>query len=97
MGRALIVMNEFDRNMREWNNKCPKCGSSIHFTLRSGKLGATGKAHCGNSMFATRTLSLDDIRDGTVKICDWEGKAVRMWDGSVRFRQEDGTYLFEWK
>ena len=97
MGRLVIVMNEFDGGMRKWNNKCPKCGSDIHFNLRSGQLGASSRAHCGNSLFATRIIDLKDLREGTVKSCDWEGEAVRMWDGSVRFKEKTGSYLFEWK
>jgi len=90
-------MNEFNDGMREWNNKCPKCGSRIHFSLRDGRLGATARAHCGNNLNATRIISLDELSDGRVKLCRWEGCAVRMWDGSVRFREKDGRYLFEWK
>ena len=90
-------MNEFDGSMREWNNKCPKCGSRIHFSLRSGQLGASAHAHCGNSVHATQVINLNDLREGLVKCCDWEGEAVRRWDGSVRFREKDGRYLFEWR
>ena len=96
MGRLIIVMNEFDPGMREWNNKCPKCGSRIHFSLRSSKLGASAHAHCGNSVYATQVINLNDLKEGLAKSCDWEGEAVRMWDGSIRFREKDGRYLFEW-
>ncbi len=90
-------MNEFDDGMRQWNNKCPKCGSRIHYSLRSGKLGASSTARCGNNMDATRSFTLEQVKNGEVKICSWEGKAIRMWDGSVRFKDTDGRYLFEWK
>ena len=55
-------MNEFDPGMREWNNKCPKCGSRIHFSLRSSKLGASAHAHCGNSVYATQVINLNDLK-----------------------------------
>tara|TARA_R100001129_G_scaffold175360_1_gene148348 strand:- start:668 stop:943 length:276 start_codon:yes stop_codon:yes gene_type:complete len=91
------MINEFDREMRTWNNKCPKCGQNIHWSLRSRKLGATSTARCGNSLGASRIINLDEVIDGGLKVCDWEGVAVRMWDGSVRFREKDGRYLLEWK
>ena len=90
-------MIEADSGMRVWNNKCPRCGSHIHFSLRSGKLGASSSARCGNSLYSTRIIKLEDIREGTAKFCEWEGEAVRMWDGSIRFREKDGRYLFEWR
>jgi hypothetical protein len=48
-------------------------------------------------MDATRSFTLEQVKNGEVKICSWEGKAIRMWDGSVRFKDTDGRYLFEWK
>jgi len=90
-------MNQFDDGMRNWNNKCPKCASRIHFSLRDGRLGASAHAHCGNSLKATRIINIDEVREGTIRLCEWEGEAVRMWDGSVRFREKDGRYLFEWQ
>jgi hypothetical protein len=91
------MINEFDLNIREWNNKCPKCGHEIHWSLRSGRLGAHAPARCGNSLGASRIIKLDHIVEGTVKFCNWEGEAVRMWDGSVRFREKNGRYLLECK
>ena len=90
-------MNEFDGGMREWNNKCPKCRSRRSPNHQNSRLGASADAHCGNSVYATQVINLNDLRDGLVKSCDWEGEAVRMWDGSVRFREKNGRYLFEWK
>jgi hypothetical protein len=46
---------------------------------------------------ATRIINIDEVREGTIRLCEWEGEAVRMWDGSVRFREKDGRYLFEWQ
>ena len=91
------MRNGLDREMREWNDKCPKCGQDIHWNLRSGKLGAHAPAYCGNGLGASRIIKLDEVVDSGLKICDWEGEAVRMWDGSVRFREKDGRYLLEWK
>ena len=88
MGRFVATrINEFDREMRTWNNKCPKCGQNIHWSLRSRKLGATSTARCGNGLGASRIIDLDEVIDGGLKICNWEGEVVRMWDGSVRFRE----------
>ena len=91
------MINEFGREMREWNNKCPKCGQNIHWSLRSSKLGATSIARCGHGLSSSRIIDLDEVVHGGLKVCDWEGVAVRMWDGSVRFREKNGRYLFEWK
>ena len=91
------MRNEFNPDMKQWNNKCPKCGQDIHWHLRSGRLGDTGIAHCANGLSASRIINLDEVSGGGVKVCDWEGEAVRMWDGSVRFREKNGRYLFEWK
>jgi len=91
------MRNGLDGEMREWNDKCPKCGQNIHWNLRSSKLGAHAPAYCGHGLSASRIIDLDEVSDGGLKICDWEGEAVRMWDGSVRFREKNGRYLFEWK
>ena len=91
------MRNEFDVEMRQWNNKCPKCGQDIHWSLRSGKLGASAPARCGNGLGASRIIDLDEVSDGGLKVCEWEGEVVRMWDGSVRFREKNGRYLSEWK
>ena len=32
-----------------------------------------------------------------LKICPWEGTAVRLKDGSVRIRKADGSWLLERK
>ena len=98
MGRFIVtVRNELDREMRQWNDKCPKCGQDIHWNLRSGKLGAHAPAYCGNGLGASRIIDLDEVTDGGLRICNWEGEVVRMWDGSVRFREKNGRYLLEWK
>jgi len=89
-------MVDFDE-MRKWNNRCPKCRASIHFRLYSGTLGATAPAKCGRNVSCSRILSRAEVRAGTVEVCDWRGYAVRMWDGSVRFKNEDGRFLFEWR
>ena len=39
----------------------------------------------------------DELREGNLKVCNWGGYAVRMWDGSIRFKQKNGRYLFEWR
>ena len=91
------MINDFDKNMRQWNNKCPKCGNEIYWSLRSGKLGAHAPARCASHLGSSRIIKLEEVQDRTAKFCDWEGEAVRMWDGSVRFREKNGRYLLEWK
>jgi hypothetical protein len=89
-------MKDFDDGLRKWNNKCPQCSANIYFRLYSGKLGATSVARCANNLSSSRVMSLQEIADGTLKVCTWEGYAVRMWDGSVRFKEKNGRYLFEY-
>ena len=84
-------------DLRKWNSKCPACGGRIHFRLYNGKLGATSKANCSNNINSTRMFTRDELREGNLKVCNWEGYAVRMWDGSVRFKNKNGRYLFEWR
>ena len=88
------MIDQIERFNR-WNNKCPKCGFEIHFTLRSGRLGATSAARCGRHIASSRIFDRTELIERTVKFCDWEGQVVRMWDGSVRFREKNGRYLFE--
>tara|TARA_R110000787_G_scaffold213202_2_gene322765 strand:+ start:658 stop:948 length:291 start_codon:yes stop_codon:yes gene_type:complete len=84
-------------DLRKWNSKCPDCGAEIHFRLYNGKLGATSKANCSNNINSTRMFTRDELREGNLKVCNWGGYAVRMWDGSIRFKQKNGRYLFEWR
>lgn len=83
--------------MRQWNDKCPKCGARILFRLYNGKLGASARAQCSKHFNSSRSFSRTEIKSGTADYCDWVGEAVRMWDGSVRFREKGGRYLFEWE
>jgi len=83
--------------LREWNKKCPKCGSDIHFTLRGSKLGTAASARCGRHLESTRIFDVKKLREGRIKFCRWEGYAVRMWDGSVRFKEKNGRWLIEWR
>jgi len=76
---------------KKWNNKCPKCNSTIRWHLNSGKDGASASAYCSNSLTASGIYpSLKAIN-----VCSWKGKVVRQRDGGVRFRNNDGTYLGE--
>jgi len=83
------------KRLSRWNNKCPKCGHAIHFTLRSQRLGSTSPAQCGEHLESTRIFDAGELREGCVRFCEWEGHAVRMWDGSIRFREKNGRYLSE--
>ena len=83
------------KRLGRWNNKCPKCGHTIHFSLRSSRLGSIGPARCGEHLESTRIFDAKEVREGCVRFCPWEGYAVRMWDGSVRFTEKNGRYLFE--
>ncbi len=85
-------MNIFDFKIK-WNNKCPKCNKHIHFSLHGTKLGSHGQAWCEEHLRSTRLYDLAELREGKVDFCDWEGEAVRMWDGSVRFRESSGKWL----
>ena len=84
-------------DLRKWKSKCPGCGGEIHFRLYNGKLGATSKANCSNNINSTRMFTRDELNEGKLRVCNWEGYAVRMWDGSVRFKNKNGRYLFEWR
>jgi|TARA_R110000824_G_scaffold66764_1_gene173050 hypothetical protein len=84
-------------DLRKWNSKCPGCGGEIRFRLYDGKLGATSNASCSNNINSTRMFTRDELDEGKLKVCDWEGYAVRMWDGSVRFKNKNGRFLFEWR
>ncbi len=81
--------------LNRWRNTCPKCGADIHWTLHSGRLGAEAPARCGKSLYSSRVMDAEALKEGRIKFCNWEGVVVRMWDGSVRFKEKNGTYLFE--
>ena len=81
--------------LKEWNRKCPECGANIHFTLRNPKLGAQGTARCGRHPESSRIFDAKKLREGRIKFCYWEGYAVRIWDGSVRFKRKNELWLME--
>jgi hypothetical protein len=83
---------QFDSVPKEWNNKCPDCGSLIKWGLHSGTPGANTAVYCSKSLFASReiTLPLKDMRH-----CTWLGRVVRQQDGGVRFRDGHGRWLKE--
>ena len=88
----------FDKRLKRlnrWKRKCPKCGTTIHFSLRSSRLGATGPARCGEHLESSRIFDAGEFLEGCVRFCEWEGDAVRMWYCSVRFREKNGKYLSE--
>ena len=60
---------------RVW--KCPKCGAPIRWSCN----GATGHAHCANSLRASRNILLNDLE--SIVICNWEGFTERRPDGKV--------------
>jgi len=86
----------FSDSIKEWNNKCPVCNACITFRLNSGEYGATSVATCGNNIGSARDFPRDKSERGKMKFCDWRGKAVRMRDGSVRFKDGNGRFLIEW-
>jgi len=88
-------MDDRLKRLNRWNNRCPKCGSDIYFSLRSGKLGATATARCALHLESSRSFDAAALKEKRVVLCSWEGLAVRMWDGSVRFKEQNGLYLFE--
>ena len=77
---------------RKWNMRCPKCGNSIVWTVGL-QSGATSTARCSQSLYASRIIM--NLKD--LKICPWEGTAVRLKEGSVRIRKADGSWLLERK
>jgi len=89
-------MSYFSENIRQWNNRCPDCGAHITFRLNNGEYGATSIARCGNNIGSTRDIPRDKSDRRKIKLCDWRGKAVRMRDGSVRFKDGNGRFLIEW-
>jgi len=76
---------------KQWNNKCPKCNSRIRWSLTSGRAGASASAYCSNNIIASRI----HISPRRMKICSWNGKAVRQKDGGIRFINDNGAYLAE--
>jgi hypothetical protein len=86
----------FSDNIRQWNNRCPVCGACVTFRLHNGEAGSTSIARCGNNIKSTRDFSKDKSDRQDMKLCDWKGKAVRMTDGSVRFKDRNGRFLIEW-
>jgi hypothetical protein len=82
--------------IRKWSNKCPKCGSHISYRLSNGEYGATSAAICGKNIASTRDFPKDKSERRKMKLCHWKGKAVRMRDGSVRFKDSNGRFLIEW-
>jgi len=89
------ITNDRLERFNRWNRKCPQCGAEIYFTLRNNKLGSTASAYCSRHVESTRVFTLEELREKRVKFCDWEGYAVRMWDGSVRFKERSGRWLIE--
>ena len=81
---------------KQWNNRCPECGACITFRLNNGQYGATSVARCGNNIVSTRDFTRNELDKRKMKLCDWRGKAVRMRDGSVRFKDTSGRFLIEW-
>tara|TARA_R110000764_G_scaffold53047_1_gene115264 strand:- start:81 stop:221 length:141 start_codon:yes stop_codon:yes gene_type:complete len=45
---------------------------------------------------STRDFPRNESERRKMRLCDWRGKAVRMRDGSVRFKNSDGRFLIEW-
>ena len=90
------LLKFFSDDTRQWNNRCPDCGSCITFRLNSGDFGATSIARCGNNIMSTRDFPRNESERRKMKLCGWRGKAVRMRDGSVRFKNSDGRFLIEW-
>ena len=93
----IIYLQDFFSDVyRQWNNRCPKCRSCITFRLNSGEFGATSIATCQSNIASTRSFPKDKSDRRKMRLCTWKGKAVRMKDGSVRFRDSDGRFLIEW-
>jgi|TARA_R110000868_G_scaffold310765_1_gene571929 hypothetical protein len=86
----------FSDDTRQWNNRCPECGACITFRLNNGDYGATSIAKCGNNIVSTRDFPRDELERRKMKLCHWKGKAIRMRDGSVRFKDSNGRFLIEW-
>jgi len=91
----ITICDKRIKRLDRWKRKCPKCGTTIHFSLRSSRLGAMGSARCGEHLESSRIFDAGELREGRVRFCDWAGYAIRMWDGSVRFMEKNGRYLSE--
>jgi predicted RNA-binding Zn-ribbon protein involved in translation (DUF1610 family) len=91
----ITICDKRIKRLDRWKRKCPKCGTTIHFSLRSSRLGASGPARCGEHLESSRIFDAGELREGRVRFCDWAGYAIRMWDGSVRFMEKNGRYLSE--
>jgi len=81
---------QFGSVPKEWNNKCPDCGSPIKWGLRSGEHGAKASVFCSNSLLASREI-VAPLK--SAKHCSWAGYVVRQRDGGVRFRDQNGRWL----
>ncbi len=77
MGR--LYLNEKTGERIEFVPICPKCRTSIYWSLTSGVPGATSTAHCANNMAVTRVIT-DPYN---IITCDWEGIVMRMDDNEV--------------
>lgn len=54
-----------------------------------------GPARCGRHIESSGIFDVVKLREKKIKFCDWEGYAVRMWDGSVRFKEKNGRWFTE--
>jgi hypothetical protein len=81
-----------DEEPKKWNNKCPKCGSSIRWNHWSSEDGSKSNAHCSNGLTASR-VSVASLQE--LNICFWKGYVIRQKDGGVRFKDANGEWLRE--